>query len=117
MKRLLAMLALVGGLLVFGQPPNPKGDQISYIAQVQSVLEASLYLHGENDAAGAKRLLTGITRRWERARADLSAADRKVVEDTLSEAIKAGKPAAEVNRLIAERMIGFDKAAALLGLK
>jgi hypothetical protein len=81
-KRPLAIVALLGLSLVSAQSSNPKGDQISYIAQMQAALEASLSMHLQNIPEDAKRLIGSASgKRWDRVKADLSSADQKVFED------------------------------------
>ncbi len=81
-KRPLAAIALLGLSLVSAQSANPKGDQISYIAQIQAALEASLVMHLQNIPEDAKRLISsGSGKRWDRVKADLSSEDQKTIED------------------------------------
>jgi hypothetical protein len=81
-KHSLVITALVGLSLVSAQSNNPKADQVSYIAQVQAALEASLSMHTQGDAENAKRLIGSASgKRWDRVKADLNAADRASFED------------------------------------
>jgi hypothetical protein len=82
LKRPLAIIALLGLSLVTAQSNNPKGDQISYIAQMQAALEASLSMHIQNIPEDAKRLIGSASgKRWDRVKADLSNEDQKAFED------------------------------------
>jgi hypothetical protein len=81
-KRPLAVIALLGLSLVSAQSSNPKADQISYIAQMQAALEASLSMHQQNIPEDAKRLIGSASgKRWDRVKADLSNEDQKSFED------------------------------------
>jgi hypothetical protein len=103
-KRPLAVIALLGLSLVSAQSSNPKGDQVSYIAQMQAALEASLLMHLENIPEDAKRLIGSASgKRWDRVKADLNSADQKAFEDgfkALGASIDAKEPTDKYKVLI-----------------
>jgi hypothetical protein len=104
LKRPLAIIALLGLSLVSAQSNNPKGDQISYIAQMQAALEASLAMHLQNIPEDAKRLIGSASgKRWDRVKADLSNEDQKAFEDgfkALSASIDTKEPTDKYKTLI-----------------
>jgi hypothetical protein len=103
-KHPLVVIALLGLSLVGAQSNNPKGDQISYIAQMQAALEASLSMHMQNIPEDAKRLIGSASgKRWDRVKADLSNEDQKAFEDgfrALGASIDAKEPTDKYKALI-----------------
>jgi hypothetical protein len=103
-KRPLAIIALLGLSLVSAQSSNPKGDQISYIAQMQAALEASLSMHTQNIPEDAKRLIGSASgKRFDRVKADLNNEDQKTFEDgfkALGASIDAKEPTDKYKALI-----------------